>query len=717
MPESVRRRRGDAARGSPEGGRRDGRLAVGIDIGGTFTDFVLVGGGDRRPRTHKVLTTPRDPSRAVVDGLRELLARERLPFGDIALLVHGTTLATNAIIERKGAKTALLTTRGFRDVLETGTELRYDQYDLLLEFPPPLVSRPLRIGIAERTDYRGEVRRPVDPDEVRVTVRALLEQGVESIAICFLHSYANPENEERAGAAVEAVAPGLPVSLSSGVLPEIGEHGRVSTTVANAYVQPIIAGYLEKLGRSLESEGYKGPLHVMTSNGGTMPAGRARALPVRLIESGPAAGVHAASAYGRLLGRPDLIAFDMGGTTAKICPIRNGKPFWTAQFEAARVSRFKKGSGLPIRIPALDLLEIGAGGGSIARVGDLGVLAVGPESAGAEPGPACYGRGGAQPTVTDADLLLGFLSPSSFLGGAMALDRAGAEAAIAGNVTEPLGLDLIEAAAGIVRVVTANMAMALTIYAAEKGIDVRRFSLFAFGGAGPAHASALAAATGIREIIVPPSAGVLSALGCVIAPLSFDHAASYKIVLDQIDLDRANRLLDGMEAEGVAAVREVSLGAPVVHRSIDLRYLGQRYEVNVPLPARALAPRDLDPLRAAFHRAYREQYGREIRDVPVEVVTFRVNVSSPPHRDGVPRWGRPPAGVALKERRPVYFPGLGWARSCPVYDRYALRPGTVLRGPAVVEEREATTVVPPSGHLKVDGVLNLVITLPGKRMP
>ncbi|MBI4590056.1 MAG: hydantoinase/oxoprolinase family protein [Candidatus Rokubacteria bacterium] len=690
---------------------------MGVDIGGTFTDFVLLAEGGV-PETGKVLTTPRDPSRAVLAGLRSLLAGRGLGLGDVALVVHGTTLATNAIIERKGARTALLTTKGFRDVLETGSEMRYDLYDLFIEFPLPLVPRPLRIGIKERTDYRGGVRQPVDPAEVERVVQTLLGEGVESLAICFLHSYANPENEERAGAAVMAVAPELPVSLSSRVLPEIGEYGRVSTTVANAYVQPLIAGYLGRIERDLAAEGFRGAFHVMTSNGGTVPAARARALPVRLIESGPAAGVQAALAWSRRLGRPDVVAFDMGGTTAKMCLVQDGRAFWTSEFEAARVSRFKKGSGLPIRIPALDLLEIGAGGGSIAHAGAMGILAVGPESAGAEPGPACYGLGGEEPTVTDADLVLGLLSPTSFLGGVMTLDRERAEAAIAKRVAEPLGLDPVEVAAGIVRVVTENMATAMAIYAAEKGVDLRRFELFAFGGAGPVHAPALAARVGIGEVVIPPSAGVLSALGCAIAPSSFDYAVSHKIALDAIDLARVSRMLEEMEAEGVAAVREAGLGAPVVHRSADFRYLGQRYEVNVPLPSRALGARDVPRLGEAFHRTYRAQYGRDIRDVPVEAVTFRVKVASPSR--GLAALGSPPplAGrPALKEHRPVWLARRRAVRSCPVYDRYVLRPGTRLEGPAIVEERESTTVVPPGARLRVDAALDLVITLPRRPGP
>ena len=690
------------------------RVVVGVDIGGTFTDLVVLADRGRPPATHKILTTSRDPAEAVIRGVRDLVAGQGLALSDATLLVHGTTLATNALIERKGAKTALLTTEGFRDVLQTGTELRYDLYDLFIEFPAPLVPRQLRVPIAERTDWSGKVRRPVDRRAVEDATRRLVAQGVESVAICFLHSYASAENEEQAGAAVRAAAPGLAVSLSARVLPEIGEYGRASTTVANAYVQPIMARYLERLEHVFAEDGYCGPLQIMTSNGGAMPADRARELPVRLIESGPAAGIHATVAYGRRLGRANLIAFDMGGTTAKICLIQDGRPLWTTSFEAARVSRFRKGSGLPIRIPALDLIEIGAGGGSIARVDALGTLAVGPDSAGAEPGPACYGRGGDEPTVTDADLALGFLSPSAFLGGAMHLDPARAEAAIAARVAEPLGLRPIEAAAGIVRVVTANMGTALSVYAAEKGLDLRRFTLFAFGGAGPVHAVGLAERVGIGEVVVPPSAGVLSALGCAIAPLSFDYASSYKLVVDRLDLARVNAMLASMETEGLAAVKSAAVAAPVIQRSADLRYLGQRYEVNVPLPARALVAVDVADLRARFNAMYRRRYGREIRDVPIEAVTFRVSVGSPPARQAVPRWSRSPGIAALRGRRAVHF-ARGWVRSCPVYERYALASGARMRGPLVVEERESTTVVPPGAELRVDRDLNLVITRGGSR--
>jgi N-methylhydantoinase A/oxoprolinase/acetone carboxylase beta subunit len=698
----------------PPARARTRRVVVGVDIGGTFTDLVLTTSGGTQPSTSKVLTTARDPSEAVIAGVRELVARHGLTLADVSLLVHGTTLATNAIIERKGAVTALLTTEGFRDVLQTGTELRYDLYDLLIEFPEPLVPRERRVGIAERTDWNGKVRRPVDADEVTRAVRALVERGVDSVAICFLHSYANAQNEEQAGAAARAAAPGLAVSLSSRVLPEIGEYGRASTTVANAYVQPIMARYLARLESVFVADGYRGPLHIMTSNGGTMPAEQARELPVRLIESGPAAGIHATVAYGERLGRANLIAFDMGGTTAKVCLIRDGTPFWTTQFEAARVSRFRKGSGLPVRVPALDLLEIGAGGGSIARVDALGTLGVGPDSAGAEPGPACYGRGGDEPTVTDADLVLGYLDAAAFLGGAMALDPDRARDVIVRRIGGPLKLGPDEAAIGIVRVVTANMGTALSVYAAEKGLDLRRFTLFAFGGAGPVHAAALAAEVGIAEVIVPPSAGVLSALGCAIAPLSFDHAASYKLALDRLDLARANALLEAMEGDGRRALGSATAERPVVRRSVDMRYLGQRYEVNVPLPSRPLTARDVGRLRESFNALYRTQYGREIRDVAVEAVTFRVRVGVAPARDGVPRWPRPAAARSLRGHRPVHF-GTAWTRACPVHDRYALAPGTRLAGPAIVEERESTTVVPPGARLLVDGHLNLVLTLGRRR--
>jgi N-methylhydantoinase A len=708
---------------------------MGIDIGGTFTDFMLVtgqgrppsgsrgsrspspvgaGGSQRRLRTasHKVLTTPDDPSRAVLDGVRALLTREGLGLGEVALIVHGTTLATNAIIERKGARTALLTTDGFRDVLETGTEMRYDLYDLFIEFPEPLVPRKFRIGVPERTDYRGVIRQAVDPETVKTLTRNLVREGIQSVAICFLHSYANPENEERAAAAMQAVAPALPVSLSARILPEIGEYGRVSTTVTNAYVQPLMEGYLSRLHRELTAGAFGGAFHVMTSNGGTMPHARARGLPVRLIESGPAAGVQATLALSRRLGRADVIAFDMGGTTAKMCLVRNGQPYWTSQFEAARVSRFKRGSGLPIRVPALDLLEIGAGGGSLARVDSLGILAVGPESAGAAPGPACYGRGGEEPTVTDADLVLGLLDPASFLGGTMTLDLKRAEGAVDQRVATPLGINRIEAATGVLRVVTENMATAMSIYAAEKGLDLRQFTLVAFGGAGPVHAPALAVRVGIGEVVVPPSAGVLSALGCAIAPSSFDYAMSYKVALDQIDLARANRLLGEMEAEGIAAVKEANLGVPVVQRSADFRYLGQRYEVNVALPPRPVVPPDLSALTEAFHRTYREQYGRDIREVAVEVVTFRVNVASRSSASALTLPSQPSTGPVRKGQRPVWFSATTVARDCPVYDRYALGPGARLAGPAIVEERESTTVVPPGARLLVDEALNLVIALP-----
>ena len=683
-----------------------------MDIGGTFTDVVLVRGAGQ-VKTAKVLTTPQQPERAVLEGIAKVLAEEAVTAGRVARLIHATTLATNAIVERKGCRTAMLTTTGFRDVLETRNELRYDLYDLFLDLPPAVVPRFLRIPVDERIRYDGKVLRAPEPGELEQTVQRLVAEQVDSVAVCFIHAYANPENEQRVGEMLRKHLPGLAVSLSSEVLSEIGEYGRFSTTAINAYVQPLVARYLERLSGSLEADGFKGAFTVMASSGGTMPLATAKRFPVRLVESGPAAGVHAASAAGVSLQIPRLLSLDIGGTTAKMCVIQDGKANWTTDFEVARLSRFKKGSGLTLKVPSVDLIEIGAGGGSIARVNALGLIEVGPDSSGSDPGPACYGLGGDFATVTDADVLLGYLNPANFLGGEMRLDPAAAERAVMKAIGAPLRMDVRRAAYGINSIVNENMANAARVYTAERGIDIRSFTLFAFGGAGPVHACGVAERLGISVVIVPPAGGVLSAIGCVLAPMAFDMVRGFKCDLDGADFARANGLLAGMVEEGRSLLQQAGFTRGVaVEASADMRFAGQRSEVNVALRRLTLPASSAGIIDRDFRAVYRARYGRDVPEVKPEFVNLRVTVRGPRHggrlRPPVPRREARVSGPS--SRRPMFFePRRGFV-DCPAHERAALVKGQRITGPAVVEDRDSTAVVPPRWPATTDHVGNLVLT-------
>jgi N-methylhydantoinase A len=688
------------------------RLELGVDIGGTFTDVVLVRGSGRI-RTAKVLTTPHDPERAVLEGIGKVLREEAASADRVARLVHATTLATNAIVERKGCRTAMVTTAGFRDVLETRNELRYDLYDLFLDLPPAVVPRALRIPVTERVRYDGKVVQAPEPEELEEIARHLVSERVESVAVCLIHAYANPENEHKVAATLRKQIPRLAVSLSSEVLPEIGEYGRFSTTAINAYVQPLVARYLERLAGALERDGFTGVFTVMASSGGTMPLAAAERFPVRLVESGPAAGVHAASAAGVALQIPRLLSLDIGGTTAKMCVIQDGKANWTTDFEVARLSRFKKGSGLTLKVPSVDLIEIGAGGGSITRVNALGLIEVGPDSAGSDPGPAAYGLGGGFATVTDADLLLGYLNPDNFLGGEMRLDPVAAERAVMSAIGTPLGMDVRRAAYGISSIVNENMANAARVYTAERGIDIRAFTLFAFGGAGPVHACGVAERLGIRTVIVPPAGGVLSAIGCVLAPMTFDMVRGFKCELDGADFARANVLLAGMIEEGQALLHQAGFTrGVVVEASADMRFAGQRSEVNVPLRRTQLSSALAAAIERSFRAVYGARYGRDVPEVKPEFVNLRVTVRGPDHRGrlrhSVARSGA--GGGVPSSRRPMLFDPRRGLVECPAYERAAVAAGQRITGPAVVEDRDSTAVVLPRWTASLDRLGNLVLT-------
>ncbi|MFC0407466.1 hydantoinase B/oxoprolinase family protein [Roseomonas elaeocarpi] len=688
------------------------RWRVGFDIGGTFTDFILYDAAEGTVRLHKRLTTPHDPAEAALLGLEELVAMAGITLADVGEIIHGTTLVTNAVIERKGAKLGLITTQGFRDILEMGTEQRYDIYDLFLGFPEPLVSRDLRLEVPERLDRDGRVIEALDENAVRQALRQLLDAGVEAVSVCFLHSYRNPAHEQAVGRIARAEFPELAVSLSSEVVAEMWEYQRAVTTSANAYVQPLMDRYLKRLERELGARGFAGALRLMHSAGGLISPAAARAFPIRLLESGPAGGGLATALFGELAGKKDVISFDMGGTTAKACMVEDGRIEIAPMLEAGRVHRFSKGSGLPIKAPVIDMIEIGAGGGSIAAIDEVGLLKVGPHSAGSDPGPACYGMGGTKPTVTDANLILGYYDPAFFLGGRMKLDLAACEAAVR-SVATPLNLGVPEAAWGIHKVVVESMAAAARVHLVEKGKDPRSYAMVGFGGAGPAHAADVARALGVREVIIPPASGAASALGFLAAPLSFELVRSLPIELSEnFDAATLNALLGELEAEGRARLAEAGVAAEAirVERSADMRLVGQMHDIAVELPGGELGTASLAAIRENFTRIYAARYTSVYEGARMEAINFRVRCVGPePKLSLSGAVGGGDTAKAVKGTRRAWFEG-GWSEAT-VYDRYALRQGDEISGPAIIEEREATTIVPPGDAVSVDESLNLRIRI------
>jgi N-methylhydantoinase A len=686
---------------------RSGSARIAVDIGGTFTDLVLVSQG-RVVANAKVLTTPSDPSVAVETGITRLLDHVRP--NDVTEVVHGTTLVANALIERKGAVTALVATKGFRDTVAIRRELRYDLYDLFLEMPEPMAPRRLRYEVTERIFADGSVDVPLDLEAVRSVARRMKRESVEAVAVSLLHAYRNPEHERAVGKILQEEAPGLAVSLSSDVSPELGEFARTSTVIANAYVLPLIDSYLEMLQKRLDGLGLRGPLRIMLSTGGGGIAGvdTARRFPVRLLESGPAAGAVSAGFWGSRGGRDDVLAFDMGGTTAKACLIEKGVPLVAREFEVARMYRFTKGSGMPVRVPVIDLIEIGAGGGSIAHVGPFGLPNVGPESTGADPGPVCYGQGGTQPTVTDADLLLGYLNPDFFLGGEMRLDVEAARHAME-RLGRELGLAAEQTAAAVHRVVNENMASAARMHAIERGRDLRRCTLVATGGAGPVHAWGVARNLGIRRMVFPPAAGVASAFGMLTAAPGFELARSLPAPLGETPWRQVRRALREMISGGIhqLTATDVPRDGIRIEVAADVRHRGQGDAITVELGGGL----DDDPVRQveeAFESAYVRLYGRRPPGVESEIMTWRVRLAGPlPHLNV--RLRRSPGRGARKGTRRVWFAENGRAEETAVYDRYRLASGDTFRGPAVVEERESTMVIGPHASARVDGIGNLVV--------
>jgi N-methylhydantoinase A len=683
------------------------RLA--IDIGGTFTDLVLE--QPDRQTTAKLLTTPDAPERAVIEGIRLLLAQAALAVGDVGLVVHGTTLATNAIIERKGARTALVTTQGFRDSLEMGYENRFEQYDVFIEKPEPLVPRHLRFGVPERMDVRGQVRLKLDTGRLRELADTLRQQEIESLAVGFLHSYANPAHEQMAREILAAALPGVAITLSSEVCPEAREYERFSTACANAYVQPRMAGYLAELRRQCEAMGLTCPLMLMTSGGGLTTLETARRFPIRLVESGPAGGAILASEIARRKQLAEVVSFDMGGTTAKICLLDDWTPQAARQFEVDRRYRFMKGSGLPVRIPVVEMVEIGAGGGSLAAVDEMGRITVGPESAGADPGPACYGRGGTAPAVTDADLALGRIDPDGFAGGRIRLAPEHAQAALQQAVAVPLGLDLATAAFGVSEIVEETMANAARVHAVERGKDLAGRTLIAFGGGAPLHAARLAEKLGIGAVLIPAGAGVGSAIGFLRAPIAFEVVRSRFMRLSEFSAAAANDIFAAMEAEAVGAVRLGAPEAPIAQqRTTEMRYAGQGHEIVVPLPIRGFVAADADDLRARFEAAYVTLFGRIIPGLDLEIVswTLRAAAETP---SAPPDTGPPPTPHAATPtgQRALYDPASGAFRDVPVYPRDTLSPGASLDGPAVIPEDATTIIVTEAftASVEADGAVRL----------
>ena len=685
------------------------KYRVGVDIGGTFTDVAVERG--RSCLTSKVLTTPGDPVRGVLAGVRLALARAELAPPDIGAVVHGTTLATNALIERTGATVGAIVTEGFRDVLEIAYERRYDQYDLHIEKPDTLVPRERVATVPERVGAAGQVLQPLDLESAHRAVDTLVTGGVESLAVCLLHAYVNPAHEKAVRDIVESRHPGLPVSLSCEVSPEVREFDRLSTTVADACIKPLMAGYLNDLDRSLREEGFDCPLYLMTSGGGMTTLATALAFPVRLVESGPSGGAILAAGVARSRECAHALSFDMGGTTAKVCLVEDGEPRTSRAFEVGRAERFIKGSGLPVRIPVTEMIEIGAGGGSIASVDGLSRLRVGPRSAGSDPGPACYGRGGDRPTVTDADAVAGYLDPDAFADGRLRLDLDLARRAIERDIGARLGTGATHGADGISQMVDEAMANAARMHAVEQGKNLEDCTMVAFGGNGPLHATRVAEKVGVREIVIPLNPGAGSAVGFLSAPVSFELVRSHYVRVADIDAAAVDALLGAMEREAAAVVEAGSGGAPLtVTRTAFMRYRGQGHEIEVDVPHRALGGAGVAHLVAAFEADYTRLYGRIVPGVAIEVMNWSVRVSTtpeaPPSADDCTRLTTPESIGT----RTLTLGQSGEATKAACYRRVNLVPGDTVRGPALIVEPQTTTFVSPRFDARVDSAGNIVMT-------
>ena len=694
--------------------------ALGIDIGGTFTDIVAYDTSSGRQFSRKILTTYDDPARAVIDGINTLVEAGELQLDVTSRVVHATTLFTNALIERRGAKTGLITTEGFRDTLEIGRERKFGLYDIAIRKPEALVPRDLRTEARERITATGQVLLPLDTASLQSAGQALVDAGVEAVAVIFLHSYLNNEHEAQAAAFLADTFPQLSVTISSEVAPEVREFERASTTAANAYIKPLAESYFDSLADKINAAGINAPLHLMISSGGLTHVAEAKRTPVQMLESGPAAGALAGAYFGHDDAGGNLLAFDMGGTTAKLCLVADGEPLIAYGFEAGRQQRFVEGSGLPIRISTIELIEIGAGGGSIANVNNLGFLKVGPRSAGSEPGPAAYALGGTEATVTDADFTLGYLNPDYFAGGMLAVDMEAAGAAL-DLVAVKAGLTRTEIAWGIHDVVNENMAGAARVHIAERGRDPRDFALLCTGGAGPVHAYYVAKKLGLKKIICPDAAGVASALGLLVAPGRVDRVTTIGARLEDCDLQELESAFKAMEKDALSVIEETGLdpASTQFHRFADGKYVGQGFELVVPLPDGPYNGADTPDIRtqllAAFESGYREKFSRTPLNVPVEFINIRLTARAPVPGGELLADSNVTANDSanpLKGHRPVYFPENADYMETEVYDRQNLRPGDAFNGPAVIEDQGSTLIIGPGATWEVSNANNIVVHLP-----
>lgn len=694
------------------------RYRLGVDIGGTFTDATLINEETGEIRVDKVPSTPQDPSHGFMEATHRILSEADVSPDEVGYVVHGTTVATNSIIEGKVARTGFITTDGFRDLLEIQRQIRPSLYDLHFEKPRPLTPRYLCFGVPERLDAQGNVLTSLDESAVRDAAEQLRQEDVESIAVCFLHAYINPSHEKRTGKILREALPDTIISLSSEVAPEFREYFRASTTVINASIRPVVGRYLQSIEKRLRGEGLEAELLVMQSSGGVFTFAAASEKPVFMVESGPAAGVIAATYLGTTLGCPDVISFDMGGTTAKAGLIQNGTPTITKDYEVGTAAQTgvgaSRGAGYPIRTPVIDLVEIGAGGGSIAWVDSGGVLRVGPQSAGADPGPVCYGAGGTEPTITDANLVLGRLNPNFFLGGEIELDVEAARRAIQEKCADPLSLDLVEAAHGIVEIANAAMVNALRLVSVQRGYDPRDFVLTAFGGAGPVHANRLAAEIDVPTTIIPMSPGTTSAMGLLVTDLKHDYSTTLIQHVDQLDTAAVEETYRELEAQGGRSLEREGVRPEDISflRQVDMRYVGQSYELTVPLPAEQLNASKIDRVLEQFHIEHDRAYGYSAPTEPVEFVNLRLTaigkIAKPRLREL--EGNNTDIAAAQKATRSVYFAESEGYVECPIYDRYLLGTGCVLTGPAIVEEIDSTTVIHPDYSAEVDRFGNLILT-------
>ena len=689
---------------------------LGVDIGGTFTDATLIDEATGDVRICKVSSTPDDPSRGFLEAVERILREAEVAPADVGYVVHGTTVATNAIIEGKLAPTGFITTDGFQDMLEIARQIRPSLYDIHFQKPKPLVPRYRCFGVPQRLDAHGDVVVPLDEDALRGTAEALKREGVESLAVCFLHSYVNSDHERRAGEILSAALPNVRISLSADIAPEFREYFRASTTIINAGIQPIVARYLDRIESRLRESGLLAELLIMQSSGGVFTFAAAAEKPVYMVESGPAAGVIATSFLGETLGHRNLISFDMGGTTAKTGLIQDGTPGVTKDYEvgsaASSSEHGAKAAGYPIRTAVIDLVEIGAGGGSIAWVDGGGVLRVGPQSAGADPGPAAYGKGGREPTITDANLVLGRIDPHNFLGGEIELDVEAARTAIEERCGQPLSMDVVEVAHGIVEIANAAMTGALRRISVQRGYDPRDFVLVGFGGAGPLHANRLADELAIPETMIPMSPGIFSAMGLLSTDLKHDYSSTLVRRLDQIVADDLSQEFKGLEAQGRSALDRDRVDEERMQflRQMDLRYVGQSYELTLSIDDPNLDAEEVQRVAARFHGEHERAYGFSAPTEPIELVNLRLTaigrIAKPSLRQLAVGEG---ASQALLTTRSVYFAESGGFVDCPIYDRYQFRAESVIDGPAIVAEMDSTTLIHPDYRARVDGNGNLLI--------